>query len=227
MNDQYHGRLNPKIWSDLASLEEIRSLPADSLHQNTETIIANTIRDHGSKINIAIMCPPDIYGKGKGLAKTHSVFVPMLIDGIKKLGGKVFYYGEGTNTRSWVHMDELMVVYTKIIEAAASGDVAGYFNKNGYFFAGTQEHSHMDIVTVTGRVLHQQGAVADPEPKQISLEELDASVKIPGFEHMKVGRYLFASNSRTRAERAEKLFGYRGQSPGLLESLESEILAAI
>jgi hypothetical protein len=94
MNDQYHGTLNPKIWSDLTSLEEIRSLPADSLHQNTETIIANTIRDYSSKINI--------YGKGKGLRKTHSVFVPMLIDGIKNLGGKVFFYGEGTNTRSWV-----------------------------------------------------------------------------------------------------------------------------
>jgi nucleoside-diphosphate-sugar epimerase len=229
MNDQYHGKLNPKIWSDLTSLEEIRSLPADSLHQNTETIIANTIRDHGTRINIAIMCPPDIYGKGKGLAKTHSVFVPMLIDGIKNLGGKVFYYGEGTNTRSWVHMDELMVVYMQIVEAAASGGDAagGYFNENGYFFAGTQEHSHLDIATVTGRILHQQGVVAEPEPKQISLEELDASVKIAGFEHMKVGRYLFASNSRTRAERAEKLFGYKGKSPSLLESLESEIMAAI
>ena len=124
-------------------------------------------------------------------------------------------------------MDELMVAYMKIVEAAASGNGADYFNKNGYFFAGTQEHPHLDIARVTSRILHQQGVVADPEPKQISLEELDASAKIPGFEHMKVGRYLFASNSWTWAERAEKLFGYKGQSPSLLESLESEIMAAI
>ncbi|KAK3626054.1 hypothetical protein LTR56_020067 [Elasticomyces elasticus] len=224
---RYHGKLNPKIWSDLTSLEEIRSLPADTLHQNTETIIHNAIRDYPGKINIAIMCPPDIYGKGKGLVKTHSVFVPMLVQGIKALGGKVFFYGEGTNTRSWVSMDDLMVLYLKVVQASASGDVAGYFNNSGYFFAGTQEHSHLDIVTVTGKILHQQGVVSDPKPIQISLEELDACVTIPGYEDMKVGRYLFASNSRTRAERSGKLFGYKGQSPGLLESLEAEILASI
>lgn len=224
---RYHGRLNPTVWSDVTSLEEIRSLPADVLHQNTETIIHDTIRDHGEEINIAIMCPPDIYGKGKGLVKTHSVFVPMLIEGTKNLGGRVFFYGEGTNTRSWVHMDDLMVLYLKVVEAAAAGDAHDYFNKNGYFFAGTQEHSHLEIATFTGSILFQQGVVSDPKPVQISLEELDASVKIPGYEHLKVGRYLFASNSRTRAERSRKLFGYEGRSPGLLESLESEILAAI
>jgi hypothetical protein len=120
-----------------------------------------------------------------------------------------------------------MMVYLKIVQAAAAVDAQDYFNKSGYFFAGTQEHSHLDIATVTGRILHQQGVVADPELQRISLEELDASVEIPGFEHLNVGRYLFASNPRTRTERAEKLFGYKGKSQGLLESLGSETLAAI
>jgi nucleoside-diphosphate-sugar epimerase len=67
------------------------------------------------------MCPPDIYGKGKGLAKTRSVFVPMFIAESKKLGNRTFYFNEGTNTRSWVHIDDLMQVYLKLVEAAASG----------------------------------------------------------------------------------------------------------
>lgn len=67
--------------------------------------------------------------------------------------------------------------------------------------------------------------MADLEPSQISLEELDAMLKIPGYE--KLARYLFASNSRTRAERAEKLFGYTGEAPGLLESLEDNVLDVI
>jgi nucleoside-diphosphate-sugar epimerase len=81
------------------------------------------------------MCPPDIYGKGKTPAKTRSVIVPMLIDGIRNLGGKVFFYSEGTNTRSWVHVDELMVRFLKIVEAAAAGDAQDCFNKNGYSLA--------------------------------------------------------------------------------------------
>jgi hypothetical protein len=67
--------------------------------------------------------------------------------------------------------------------------------------------------------------VEDPKPAPISLEEVDEMLRIPGYERL--ARYLFASNSRTRPERAEKLFGYKGEAPGLLESLESEVVDAL
>lgn len=171
------------------------------------------------------MCPPDIYGKGKGLAKTHSAFVPFFVQEVRRLGGKVFYYGDGTNTRSWVHIDDLMRVYLKVVEAAAAGNAIEYFDANGYFFAGTQEHSQLDVARVAAKLLYEKGVVADLEPTQISLGELDAMLRIRGFENL--GRYLFASNSRTRAERAERLFGYKAQALGLLECLEGDITDAL
>jgi nucleoside-diphosphate-sugar epimerase len=224
-DEEYLGKLNPKVWSDISSLAEIQGLPYTALHRNTETILHNTVGLYGDKINIAIMCPPDIYGKGKGLAKTHSALVPMYVKEIKRLGGQVFYYGEGTNTRSWVHIDDLMRVYLKVIEAAASGNTAEYFNENGYHFASTQEYSQLDVAKVVGRTMHEQGAIADPKPSPISLEQLDCLLKVPGYE--KLARYLFASNSRTKAERAERLYGYKGEAPGLLESLEGDVLDAL
>ncbi|KAF1941140.1 NAD(P)-binding protein [Clathrospora elynae] len=226
MDEQYLGKLNPKIWSDTYSLQEIKTLPTRALHRNTETILHDTITKHGDKINIAIMCPPDIYGKGKGLAKTHSAFVPMFVKEVKDLGGKVFYHGEGTNARSWVHIDDLMKVYLHVVEAAASNSNAEkYFNGNGYYFAGTQEHSQLDVAKEAGKILHKHGVIKDAEPVQVSLEQLDSMASFPGFE--KLARYLFASNSRTRAERAEKLFAYKGEAPGLLENLEADIMDAI
>lgn len=224
-DERYLGRLNPKIWSDISSLAEIQDLPYNALHRNTETILHETVRLHGEKINIAIMCPPDIYGKGKGLAKTHSALVPMYVKEIKRLEGKVFYYGEGTNTRSWVHIDDLMRVYLKVVEAAASGNAADYFNGNGYHFASTQEHSQLDVANAVGRIMHGQGAISNPRPAPISLEQLDGMLVVPGYE--KLARYLFASNSRTKAERAERLYGYKGEAPGLLESLESDVIDAL
>lgn len=224
--NDYIGKLNPKVWSDISSLAEIREdLPAQALHRNTEVILHNTVRDHSEKINIAIMCPPDIYGKGRGLVKTHSALIPTFVQQIRKLDGKVFYHGEGTNTRSWVHVDDLMQLYLSVVEAAASGRSDGYFNKDGYYFASTQEHSQLDIARVTGSILHAQGVVADPELKPIGLDQLDAMFNIPGYP--KLARYFFASNSRTRADRAEKLFGYKAKAPGLLESLEEDVLDAI
>ncbi|KAM0712334.1 hypothetical protein Q7P37_011429 [Cladosporium fusiforme] len=215
------GTLNPKIWSDISSINEIKSLPARALHRNTERILHATAAKHGDRVHIAIMCPPDIYGKGKGLGKTQSAFVPLYVREIRKLGGRVFYYGDGTNTRSWVHVDDLMRVYLRVVEAAAAGQADECFGSNGYFFAGTQEHSHLDVARVTGRILFEKGVVSDPEPRRIGLEELDAMVQIPGYGSL--ARYLFAGNSRTRAERAEGLFGYRGEARGLLDCLEADV----
>lgn len=225
-NEEYLGKLNPKIWSDISSLNEIRQLPASALHGNTEKILHEHAEQFSDKINIAIMCPPDIYGKGKGLAKTHSVFAPMFIEEIKKSGGKVFYYDEGTNTRSWVHINDLMRVYLKVVEAAASGDGGEFgWNREGYYFAGTQEHSHHDVAKVMGETLHKLGVVGNPEPVQITLQQLDDMVIIPRFRPL--ARYLFASNSRTRAERAVNLFDYKAEAPSLLETLEADILDAL
>lgn len=225
-DEKYLGKLNPKAWSDISSLNEIQDLPYKALHRNTEYILHETVRIYGDdRIKIAIMCPPDIYGKGKGLAKTHSAFVPMYVQEILRLGGQVFYYGEGTNTRSWVHIDDLMRVYLKVIEAAASGNAEEYFNDNGYHFAATQEHSQLTVAKVVSRVLHEQGVIENPEPAPISLEQLDCLLKIPGYE--KLARYLFGSNSRSKADRAERLFGYKGEAPDLLECLEEDALDAL
>jgi hypothetical protein len=225
-DEQYLGRLNPKIWSDISSLPEIRRLPPAALHRNTETILHDTIAKHSDSINIAIMCPPDIYGKGKGLAKTQSALIPFFVKEVKNMGGKVIYYNEGTNTRSWVHIDDLMRLYLHVVEAAASNSVPeNFFNDNGYYFASTQEHSHLDVAKAAGEILCRHGVIGNQEPVQIGLEQLDDMANIPGFPRL--ARYLFASNSRTRAERAGKAWGYRGEAPGLLECLEADILDAI
>jgi nucleoside-diphosphate-sugar epimerase len=177
------------------------------------------------------MCPPDIYGKGKGLAKTWSVFAVMYVQECKKLDVGGIYYGEGTNTRSWVHIDDLMTVYTKVVEAAVAGGGGFGWNKEvratiglcgcspiiltcgqGYYFAGTQEVSHIDIARAAGPILTKNGIGKDAKPVEVSIDQIDKMVPHPRFP--KLGRYLFASNSRTRPHRAEKLWGYKGEARG-------------
>lgn len=116
----YTGKLNPKIWSDVDDIEAINSLPDKALHRNVDKIIQQAGVQHAEKLKTAIICPPDIYGPGRGLARNQSVYVPVFIEESKKEGA-VFYGGEGTNTRSWVHIEDLMTVYLKLVEAAVSG----------------------------------------------------------------------------------------------------------
>ncbi|KAF2008089.1 NAD(P)-binding protein [Amniculicola lignicola CBS 123094] len=225
------GRLNPKVWSDISSLPEIRALPNNALHRNTEKIPHATAAEHGDKIKIAIMCPPDIYGQGRGTGKTRSVYIPAFIAESKTLGGgeikdaRVFYVNEGTNTKSWVHIDDLAAIFLKVIEAAANGGGGAEWNDKGYYFTGTQEYSHLDIATATGKILAEHNIISNPEPLQVSIDEIDKMLSWYPIPHL--SRYLFASNSRTKAERVTKLFGYNAKGPGLLESLEADVLDAV
>ena len=182
---------------------------------------------HADRIHVAIVSPPDIYGKGKGLVKTHSAMIPMFVSEARKLG-RTFYYRDGTNTRSWVHIDDLMRVYLHVINAAANNSseaTKAYFGENGYHFAGTQECSQIELATAVGKLLASHDVINDAKPVQVGLEELDAMSNIPNFP--KLARYLYASNSRTGAERAGRLWGYKAEAPGLMEVLESDVLDAL
>lgn len=205
-------------------------------------LLGKTVAEHGDKINIAIMCPPDIYGKGKGPGKTWSAFVPMYVDSVPKVNNRIFYYRDGANTRSWVHIDDLMTLYLHVVEAAVAGGGNAQWNREvrsppclpydcelltsqGYYFAGTQEHSHIDVVSAIGKHLSAQGVIENGAPVAVDIKAIDSTVNVPWLPGL--ARYLWASNSRTRADRARKLFGYQGKAPGLLEVLEADVAHAI
>lgn len=223
--EKYLGRLNPKVWSDLSSedIKAVRALPDGALHRNTEKILHRTVQEHQGRIHVAIMCPPDIYGRGLGPGKKTSALIPFFVTAARAKGC-VFFVGEGANTRSWVHVEDLMRVYLRVVEAAASGEsdaTEKYFGENGYHFASTQEHAHIDVARKLGEVLAERGAVEDKEPVEVSVEELDGMKMLPKWPILE--RYLFASNSRTRAERARMLWGFEAREKGLLECIEGDV----
>jgi hypothetical protein len=119
-DDTYLGEQNPKVWSDVADRDAIDALPDTALHRNTEKILQATAAAHGDRLKIAIVCPPDICGKGRGPGRTQSVLLPILKNEIVKRGA-AFYTGSGANTRNWVHIADLMRVYSSLVEAASAG----------------------------------------------------------------------------------------------------------
>ncbi|KAF2724255.1 NAD(P)-binding protein [Polychaeton citri CBS 116435] len=216
----YHGKLNPKVWSDVDDIDAIWSLPDGALHRNVDKIIQETWTQHGDKLKTAIMCPPDIYGRGRGPGRKLSVFTPLFVQEVKETGA-TFYVNEGANTRSWVHVDDLTTVYLKLVEAAVTGDKNAGWGREGYYFAASQEHAHIDVASHVGKLMAAQGVIPSPEPKKLSLDEVK---KMAGRPEMAI--YQFAANSRTRSHRAQQLLGYRPIAPGLLEALEGDVASA-
>jgi hypothetical protein len=76
----YLGKLNPKIWSDIDDIDAITSLPDGALHRNVDKIIQEAAAANGEKLKTAIVCPPDIYGPGRGPGRTQSIYIPAYLD---------------------------------------------------------------------------------------------------------------------------------------------------
>ncbi|KAK4501355.1 hypothetical protein PRZ48_007163 [Zasmidium cellare] len=220
---KYHGKLNPKIWSDIDDIDEIWSRPDGELHRNTEKILQTANQQHGDKLKIAVMSPPDIYGRGRGPGRRRSAYFPFFWKDIMTVGAP-FYAEDGTNTRSFVHIDDLMELYLKVVEAAAAGGEGADWGKEGYYFAATQEASQIDIAKATARVLEARGAIQQDEPVCLPKEQVAGFVPYAGLS---IGTYLYMSNSRVRTDRARKPFGYQGKRPTLWETLDTEIADAL
>ncbi|KAK5732235.1 hypothetical protein LTR17_010681 [Elasticomyces elasticus] len=223
-DDTYHGTLNPKIWSDVDDIDAITSMPDIAVHRNVDKIIQNAAAEHGDKLKTAIICPPDIYGPGRGPGGIRSVFFPMFVAEARKVGA-TFYANDGSNGRSWVHIDDLMAVYMKVVEAAAKGGDGADWGKEGYYFASSQEVSQKDIAIEAGKLLHAHGLLSTAEPKKLTLNEVSGLMEGHPYYPM-IGTYLWAGNSRTRSHRAEKLFGYKPSAPTIWETLEADLLAS-
>ncbi|KAF2169250.1 hypothetical protein M409DRAFT_52516 [Zasmidium cellare ATCC 36951] len=220
---KYHGKLNPKIWSDIDDIDEIWSRPGGELHRNTEKILQAASKKHGDKLKIAVMCPPDIYGRGHGPGRRRSAYFPFFWKDIMTVGAP-FYAEDGANTRSFVHIDDLMEIYLRVVEAAAAGGAGAGWGKEGYYFATTQEASQIDIATATAQVLRARGAIQQDKPLRLPKEQVAGFIPYSGLS---IGTYLYMSNSRTRADRAHKLFEYHARQSTLWEVLETEIADAL
>lgn len=95
----------------------------------------------------------------------------------------------------------------------------------GYYFTSSQEASQIDLARATGKILQNHGRLEDAEPKQIPLDTVRGMFSERAVKDL--GLYAFAANSRTRADRATKLFGYTPKAPDFWQSLEADLVAEL
>ncbi|KFA75657.1 hypothetical protein S40288_08567, partial [Stachybotrys chartarum IBT 40288] len=221
----YYGETNPKVWSDIDDIDDIKSLPDTALHRNMEKIIEAAAAEHGDCLKCAIICSCGVYGAGRGPGNKQSGLIPMYWAQIQKTG-RAFYANSGGNTRSWVHIDDLVKIYLKLVEAAVARGGGATWGREGYYFTATQEWSQLDLAKATGRVLKKNKLIEDEEPLQLSIEVIKRMR--PGKSSFALyGVYVFACNTRTRSDRARKTLGYVPTSADIWAHLEDDLMAAV
>ncbi|OCK73161.1 hypothetical protein K432DRAFT_410933 [Lepidopterella palustris CBS 459.81] len=197
-----YGVLNPKVWSDVDDIEAITSLPVGSLHQPANKILQAAAAAHGDMLNAAIIYLPGIYGPGRGPGNKRSLLVPEMCENMIELR-HAFSAQSDANQRSWVHVDDLMKLYLKLVEANVAGRGCGVREggKRSAWFP------------------------SDQEPKRLSVEA--AREMRGGLSWEPVGLYTWACNTCARADRAREVLGYAPDAPSLWDALECDLLAAV
>jgi nucleoside-diphosphate-sugar epimerase len=205
-----YGVKNEKIYNDWDGIKEVTSLPDTAAHRNVDKIVLAAGEQNPGKVFTAIVCPPCIWGEGRGPDNQKSVQVyHMARETLKR--GIGFQVEEGNNLWTQVHVQDLSNVFLALVTAALEGGGKATWNDEGYYFAENGDFVWGDVARAIAKIAFEKKLINSPEVENVSTEKAD--------ELTAHGSYLWGMNSRARAIRARKLFGWEPKQEGLFESL--------
>jgi len=200
-----------KKYDDWEGIAEVTNLPADYTHVNVDKIILSASEKNPGKIFTAIVCPPCIYGPGRGPDNQRSIQGPDMTKAVLKRG-KGFQVGEGKNRWTEVHVQDLSEVFLGLVTSAMQPEGGkATWNDKGFYFAENGEF-------VWGNIAKKIAEIA-ADKKLIETAELDSLDEKEADEFRAAGAYLWGTNSRCKALRANKLLGWTPKQKSFVDTL--------
>ncbi|PYH99012.1 hypothetical protein BO71DRAFT_415916 [Aspergillus ellipticus CBS 707.79] len=197
-----------KQHDDWDGVDELLNLPADSFHRNVDEIVINAGKRAPDSVKIAVVCPPTIYGPGRGPGNQKSVQAYWLASAVLKRK-KGLLVGEGKNIWHQIHVQDLSDLYLLLAEAAAAGGGKATWNDKGYYLAENGPFCWGDIQRGIAQVAYEKKLIPSPEVEPLT----DAQVT----EVNQFGLYAWGSSSRGHSSRGKKLLGWSPHRPSLKE----------
>ncbi|KAF2753595.1 NAD(P)-binding protein [Pseudovirgaria hyperparasitica] len=213
--DRY-GEPTDKIYDDWENVDELTHLHDSAFHRDVDKIVLDAGIRHADVVKTAIVCPPTIYGAGRGPISSRSRQVPELAKCTLKLH-KAPVVGSGKATWNNVHIHDLSELYLLLAEAAASSDNkhndhAQLWGAKGYFLAENGEHVWGELAREIATVAVQKGYI--PAPAQTRAMGKDEAWETADFQALSWGL-----NSRAKAKRAREVLGWAPKAPALVDEV--------
>ncbi|KAE8373960.1 hypothetical protein BDV26DRAFT_54216 [Aspergillus bertholletiae] len=209
------GEPDEKVFNDWYGVDELVNLPTAAFHRNVDEIVLDTGSKHSDRVKTVIVCPPTIYGRGRGPVSGRGRQVYELASFIlkQKYSPQI---GRGLARWNNVHVYDLSRLYDSLVRAAldpTKRDDKEIWGAKGYLLSENGEHIWGDLSRLIGQQAFKYGHLThEPEHKEWSLDE---ALRSPaGFEAASWGY-----NSRGSALRARNILGWRPQE----RSLEAEV----
>jgi nucleoside-diphosphate-sugar epimerase len=165
-------------------------------------------------IKTAIVCPPCIYGIGRGPDNQRSIQVYEAAKAILRRK-QAFLPLKGENVWHGINVQDLSDLYVLLAEAAAAGGGRATWNEDGYYFAENGEFVWKDIFRDMAKIAQKLGLLDSDDTPSLSATEL--------AEIHPYALIIWGSNSRGKAIRARQLLGWKPHRESLVEILLSII----
>ncbi|KAI9851172.1 MAG: hypothetical protein M1838_004281 [Thelocarpon superellum] len=200
-----------KVYDDWDGVTEVTSVPDSALHRNVDQVVLASGQSLKGPLKTAIVCPPTIYGQGRGPANQRSIQLPDLIR-LTLERGQAFQVGQGQTYWNEVHVRDLSKVYLALVEDAVAGAGEATWGPKGYYFAEHGEIVWGDVSKKVASVAHHKGFIKDDRVVSVTAEE--ASQLRHG------GPVLWGANSRCSAIRARKLLRWLPTEKHLVDEID-------
>ncbi|KAH7486972.1 Uncharacterized protein HZ326_4282 [Fusarium oxysporum f. sp. albedinis] len=213
LDNSTYGTKSNKFYDDMQGVDEVLDIPKDAPHQSVDSVVTQL----GSKnkvVKTAIVCPPAIYGTGRGPGNKRSIQVPELVSHTLKRG-QGFRVGQGENRWATVNIQDLAQLFLKLVEDAASGTWKGTWGRYGFYFAGSGLASWGDVSAQIAQEAVTQGFLKSGKVDSLSWEEAD---KVWEYSSIFLG-----TNSLCKSLRAKEVLGWVPEGRSLGEEIRDLI----
>ncbi|KAJ5641381.1 hypothetical protein N7490_005381 [Penicillium lividum] len=210
-----YGNRSEKVYDDWDGVEELLTLPDHTFHRNVDQLVLEVGAKHADVLSTALVCPPTIYGRGRGPCSQRGRQVYALAKVTLQLQrGPII--GAGQSIWNNVHIHDLSDVHSLLVDAAIAGWTDhGLWGAGAYYLTDNGEHVWGELAQQTADAATKLGYLPEAKAEPI---DLDSAKRYAGFESLSWGM-----NSRGRARRARKILGWKPSRPNLVAELPAII----
>lgn len=184
-SDSHLGTHTTHQYNDWTDVSALTHLPSDAFHRDVDKLVLDLNPSASDRLKTAIVCPPTIYGRGRGPGNARSRQAYELA---KLVLSKKFVpvIGEGKARWNNVHVQDLADLYVLLVEKAVEGDVGEeLWGEKGYYLAENGEHEWRVLAGLMGRKAEELGFVEGRlEERSFGKEE---ALEVAGFEAVSWG----------------------------------------
>lgn len=209
------GEASAKVYDDWEGIGEVTSLPDYASHRNVDKVILAAGTEKGSRVRTAIVCPPTIYGQGRGPGNQRSIQVPELARFTleRKKGIQI---GAGRTYWNTIHVHDLSSCYLALVEAAVDQGGNATWGNEGYYFTENGQHIWGETAKIVVSTAKDQGFLTSDEIVTMSSDEANQQL-------MPYASYMWGTNSRCKAIRARKLLGWSPKERSMNEDIPETV----